>query len=212
MRPKEINAIIKEQTEDFFKQEGFKYVQKSIGYIKNENKCRISYGFVHYEYHPEYEYEIVLFVQLTEIEEIYKKIRNGVTVGITYVFPLSYFLDKENYVNNNPEWNIEYKKDIPPFSKALTDTYTKYVKEFIPFITQPQNMLNFLLSEIATGKDYANDENVFARVLILMKLLNYPMEELQAKLAEFKSKLANYREDIKQTYYTQMDNIVSGNW
>ncbi|WP_029410562.1 hypothetical protein [Treponema pedis] len=210
MRAKEINAIIKEQTEIFFKQEGFKYVSKDMAYVKKTDAYRLEYGFTYCEYHPEYEYEIVLFVQLTEVEEIYKKIRNGVTVGMTYVFPLSYFLGKENYVNNNPEWNIEYKKDIPPFSQALIDTYTKYVKEFIPFITQPQNMLNFLLSEIATGKDYANNINVLMRALILLKLLDD--SRLLEMYAKFKEKLKAYDAEDQITYGTQMDNIVSGNW
>ncbi|WGU70061.1 hypothetical protein QIU18_11120 [Capnocytophaga canimorsus] len=73
-------------------------------------------------------------------------------------------------------------------------------------------MLNFLLEQIATGARYANTENVFIRALILMKFLNYPIEEIQKRLAEFKSKLANYREDLKQRYYKQMDNVVAGNW
>lgn len=210
MRPKEINAIIQEQTEEFFKQEGFKYVKKSIGYVKKERKYQISYGFVHYEYHPEYEYEIVLYVQLTKVEEIYLKIRNGVALAITYVFPLSYFLGKENYVNNNPEWNIEYEEDIAPFSKALVDTYTKYVKDFIPFITQPQNMLNFLLSEIATGKMYANNINVLMRALILLKILDDP--RLSEKYIEFKEKLKAYNDNDQIIYGKQMDDVVAGNW
>ncbi|MFJ1352175.1 hypothetical protein [Capnocytophaga canimorsus] len=212
LRAKEINTIIQEQTEEFFKQEGFKYVKKSIGYIKKEREYQISYGFVHYEYHPEYEYAVTLFVQLTKVEEIFGKIDGTGILGNTFVFPLSYFLGIEYWINNNPEWNIEYKEDIPAFSKALIDSYTKYVKEFIPFITQPQNMLNFLLEQIATEARYANDENVLIRALILMKLLNYPIEEIQKRLAEFKSKLANAREDLKQEFYRQMDDVVAGNW
>lgn len=174
MRAKEINGVIQEQTEQFFKQEGFKYVSKDMAYVKKTDAYRLEYGFTYCEYHPEYQYEMVLFVQLTKVEEIYTKIRNGVTIGITYVFPLSYFLGKENYVNNNPEWTIEYKEDIAAFSQALTETYTKYIKDFIPFITQPKNMLNFLLSEIATEKDYANNINVLMRTLILLKVLDDP--------------------------------------
>ncbi|CEN47369.1 conserved hypothetical protein [Capnocytophaga canis] len=212
LRAREIDAIIKEQTEAFFKQEGFKYVKKSIGYVKKTKDYYINYGFVHYEYHPLYEYSITLFVQLTEVEKIYLKIRDGVTLGNTFVFKLSYFLGIEYWINNNPIWSIRTEGDIPAFSQALIDSYTKYVKDFIPFITQPKNMLNFLLEQIATGGIYANNENVFIRVLILMKLLNYPIEEIQKKLAEFKSKLAGYREDLKQVYYKQMDNVVAGNW
>ncbi|WGU70062.1 hypothetical protein QIU18_11125 [Capnocytophaga canimorsus] len=37
MRAREIDAIIKEQTEAFFKQEGFKYVKKEY-WICKENK------------------------------------------------------------------------------------------------------------------------------------------------------------------------------
>ncbi|MFJ1435835.1 hypothetical protein ACILFN_10905 [Capnocytophaga canimorsus] len=212
MRAKEIKAIIQEQTEAFFKQEGFKYVKKSIGYVKKTKDYYINYGFVHYEYHPLYEYSITLFVQLTEVEKIYLKIRDGVTLGNTFVFKLSYFLGIEYWINNNPIWSIRTEGDIPAFSQALIDSYTKYVKDFIPFITQPKNMLNFLLEQIATGGIYANNENVFIRVLILMKLLNYPIEEIQKKLAEFKSKLIKYDEDLKKIYYKQMDNVVAGNW
>ena len=190
MRAKEINGVIQEQTEQFFKQEGFKYVSKDMAYVKKTDAYRLEYGFTYCEYHPEYQYEIVLFVQLTKVEEIYTKIRNGVTIGITYVFPLSYFLGKENYVNNNPEWTIEYKEDIAAFSQALTETYTKYIKDFIPFITQPKNMLNFLLSEIATEKDYANNINVLMRTLILLKVLDDP--RLLNTHTQFKEKLKAY--------------------
>ncbi|MFJ1377295.1 hypothetical protein ACILE8_02860 [Capnocytophaga canimorsus] len=212
MRAREIDAIIKEQTEAFFKQEGFKYVKKDMAYVKKTDAYRIEHGFVYYEYHPEYMYDIVLFVQLTEVEEIFGKIDGFGILGHTFVFPLSYFLNIEYWINNNPRWRIRAEEDIPAFSEALIDAYTQYIKDFIPFITQPQNMLNFLLEQIATGARYANDENVFIRVLILMKLLNYPIEEIQKRLAEFKSKLAGYREDLKQVYYKQMDNVVAGNW
>ncbi|MFK8264813.1 hypothetical protein [Capnocytophaga canimorsus] len=212
MRVKEINTIIQEQTEEFFKQEGFKYVKKDMAYVKKTDAYRIEHGFVYYEYHPEYKYSITLFVQLIEVEKIYLKIRDGVTLGNTFVFPLSYFLNIEYWINNNPKWSIRTEEDIPAFSKALIDAYKQYVKDFIPFITQPQNMLNFLLEQIATGARYANNENVFIRVLILMKLLNYPIEEIQKRLAEFKSKLIKYDEDLKQRYYKQMDNVVAGNW
>lgn len=212
MRPKEINAVIQAQTEDFFKQEGLKYVKKDMGYVQKSDKYRAEYGFVYYEYHPEYSYAITLFIQLTDVEKIYNKIDGSNILGPTYVFKLSYFLDKNNYINNNPEWTIKYQEDITPFSQALMDNYTKYVKDFIPFITQPKNMLNFLLAEIETGKRHAIRQDNFARALILMKLLNYPMEEIQTKLADFKTKLANAHEDLKQTYYKQMENIVTGNW
>jgi len=210
MRAKEINGVIQEQTEQFFKQEGFKYVSKDMAYVKKTDTYRLECGFTYCEYHPEYQYEIVLFVQLTEVEEIYTKIRNGVTIGITYVFPLSYFLGKENYVNNNPEWTIEYKEDIAAFSQALTETYTKYIKDFIPFITQPKNMLNFLLSEIATEKDYANNINVLMRTLILLKVLDDP--RLLNTHTQFKEKLKAYDAKDQITYGNQMDNIVAGNW
>lgn len=210
MRAKEINGVIQEQTEQFFKQEGFKYVSKDMAYVKKTDAYRLEYGFTYCEYHPEYQYEIVLFVQLTKVEEIYTKIRNGVTIGITYVFPLSYFLGKENYVNNNPEWTIEYKEDIAAFSQALTETYTKYIKDFIPFITQPKNMLNFLLSEIATEKDYANNINVLMRTLILLKVLDDP--RLLNTHTQFKEKLKAYDAKDQITYGNQMDNIVAGNW
>ncbi|CEN49495.1 conserved hypothetical protein [Capnocytophaga canimorsus] len=160
MRAREIDAIIKEQTEAFFKQEGFKYIKKSIGYVKKTDAYRIEHGFVYYEYHPEYKYSITLFVQLIEVEKIYLKIRDGVTLGNTFVFPLSYFLNIEYWINNNPKWSIRTEEDIPAFNKALIDAYKQYVKDFIPFITQPQNMLNFLLEQIATGARYANNENV----------------------------------------------------
>ncbi|MFJ1438203.1 hypothetical protein ACILPE_00510 [Capnocytophaga canimorsus] len=212
LRAREIDAIIKEQTEAFFKQEGFKYIKKSIGYVKKTKDHHISYGFVHCEYHPEYHYEIVLFVQLREVEEIFGKIDGFGILGNTFVFELSYFLDIEYWFNYNPKWRIRTEEDIPAFSKALIDAYTQYIKDFIPFITQPQNMLNFLLEQIATGARYANNENVFIRVLILMKLLNYPIEEIQKRLAEFKSKLIKYDEDLKKIYYKQMDNVVAGNW
>lgn len=212
MRPKEINAVIQAQTEDFFKQEGLKYVKKDMGYVQKTDKYRAEYGFVYYEYHPEYSYAITLFIQLTDVEKIYNKIDGSNILGPTYVFKLSYFLDKNNYINNNPEWTIKHQEDIAPFSQALMDNYTKYVKDFIPFITQPKNMLNFLLAEIETGKRHAIRQDNFARALILMKLLNYPMEEIQTKLADFKAKLANAHEDLKQTYYKQMENIVAGNW
>ncbi|WGU68831.1 hypothetical protein QIU18_11130 [Capnocytophaga canimorsus] len=146
------------------------------------------------------------------MEKIYLKIRDGVTLGNTFVFPLSYFLNIEYWINNNPKWSIRTEEDIPAFNKALIDAYKQYVKDFIPFITQPQNMLNFLLEQIATGARYANNENVFIRVLILMKFLNYPIEEIQKRLAEFKSKLIKYDEDLKKIYYKQMDNVVAGNW
>ncbi|AEK24324.1 Hypothetical protein Ccan_22090 [Capnocytophaga canimorsus Cc5] len=212
MRAKEINTIIQEQTEAFFKQEGFKYVKKDMAYVKKTDAYRIEYGFTYLEYHPEYMYDIVLFVQLTEVEKIYLKIRDGVTLGNTFVFKLSYFLDIEYWFNYNPKWRIRTEEDIPAFSQALIDSYTKYVKDFIPFITQSENMLNFLLEQITTEARYANDENVLIRALILMKLLNYPMEEQQKRLAEFKSKLANAREDLKQEFYRQMDDVVAGNW
>lgn len=212
LRAKEINTIIQEQTEAFFKQEGFKYVKKDMAYVKKTDAYRIEHGFVYYEYHPEYMYDIVLFVQLTEVEKIFGKIDGFGILGHTFVFELSYFLDIEYWFNYNPKWRIRTEEDIPAFSQALIDSYTKYVKDFIPFITQPENMLNFLLEQIATGARYANDENVFIRALILMKLLNYPIEEIQKRLAEFKSKLANYREDLKQRYYKQMDDVVAGNW
>ncbi|MGT2742192.1 hypothetical protein [Streptococcus plurextorum] len=213
MRPKEINAIIQAQTEDFFKQEGLKYVKKDMGYVQKTDKYRAEYGFVYYEYHPEYSYAITLFIQLTDVEKIYNKIDGSNILGPTYVFKLSYFLDKNNYINNNnPEWTIKHQEDIAPFSQALMDNYTKYVKDFIPFITQPKNMLNFLLAEIETGKRYAIRQDNFARALILMKLLNYPMEEIQTKLADFKAKLANVDVHIKQKYYKELDDIVTGNW
>ncbi|ATA93985.1 hypothetical protein CGC54_06395 [Capnocytophaga canimorsus] len=212
LRAKEINTIIQEQTEAFFKQEGFKYVKKDMAYVKKTDAYRIEYGFTYLEYHPEYMYDIVLFVQLTEVEKIYLKIRDGVTLGNTFVFKLSYFLDIEYWFNYNPKWRIRTEEDIPAFSQALIDSYTKYVKDFIPFITQSENMLNFLLEQITTEARYANDENVLIRALILMKLLNYPMEEQQKRLAEFKSKLANAREDLKQEFYRQMDDVVAGNW
>ncbi|MFJ1365008.1 hypothetical protein ACILDU_01000 [Capnocytophaga canimorsus] len=212
LRAKEINTIIQEQTEAFFKQEGFKYVKKDMAYVKKTDAYRIEYGFTYLEYHPEYHYEIVLFVQLREVEEIFGKIDGFGVLGNTFVFKLSYFLDIEYWFNYNPKWRIRTEEDIPAFSQALIDSYTKYVKDFIPFITQPQNMLNFLLEQIATEARYANDENVLIRALILMKLLNYPIEEIQKRLAEFKSKLANAREDLKQEFYRQMDDVVAGNW
>ncbi|MFJ1321901.1 hypothetical protein ACILDT_02700 [Capnocytophaga canis] len=212
MRVKEINTIIQEQTEEFFKQEGFKYVKKDMAYVKKTDTYRIEYGFTYLEYHPEYMYDIVLFVQLTEVEKIFGKIDGFGILGHTFVFPLSYFLNIEYWINNNPIWSIRAEEDIPAFSQALIDSYTKYVKDFIPFITQPQNMLNFLLEQIATGARYANTENVFIRALILMKFLNYPIEEIQKRLAEFKSKLIKYDEDLKKIYYKQMDNVVAGNW
>ncbi|MFK8269254.1 hypothetical protein, partial [Capnocytophaga cynodegmi] len=106
MRAREIDAIIKEQTEAFFKQEGFKYIKKSIGYVKKTKDHHISYGFVHCEYHPEYHYEIVLFVQLREVEEIFGKIDGFGVLGNTFVFKLSYFLDIEYWFNYNPKWRI----------------------------------------------------------------------------------------------------------
>ncbi|WP_392419819.1 hypothetical protein ACF3OE_09575 [Capnocytophaga canis] len=212
LRAREINTIIQEQTEAFFKQEGFKYVKKDMAYVKKTDAYRIEYGFTYLEYHPEYMYDIVLFVQLTEVEKIFGKIDGFGVLGNTFVFKLSYFLDIEYWFNYNPKWRIRTEEDIPAFSQALIDSYTKYVKDFIPFITQPQNMLNFLLEQIATEARYANDENVLIRALILMKLLNYPIEEIQKRLAEFKSKLANAREDLKQEFYRQMDDVVAGNW
>ncbi|CEN48574.1 hypothetical protein CCAN11_1760007 [Capnocytophaga canimorsus] len=62
-----------------------------MAYVKKTDAYRIEHGFVYYEYHPEYKYSITLFVQLIEVEKIYLKIRDGVTLGNTFVFPLSYF-------------------------------------------------------------------------------------------------------------------------
>ncbi|MFJ1426823.1 hypothetical protein ACILD6_10590 [Capnocytophaga canimorsus] len=209
MRAREIDAIIKEQTEAFFKQEGFKYVKKSIGYVKKTKDYHISYGFVHCEYHPEYHYEIVLFVQLREVEEIFGKIDGFGILGNTFVFELSYFLDIEYWFNYNPKWRIRTEEDIPAFSEALIDAYNQYVKDFIPFITQPQNMLNFLLEQIASDKIYTN-VNVWMRALILLKILDDP--RLSEKYAEFKEKLKAYDDNDQITYGKQMDNVVAGNW
>lgn len=209
LKVKEINALIQEQTEDFFKNEGMKFVKKNLAYVQNNKNYRAEYGFTYLEYHPQYNYEIVLFIRLEELEEIYLKVRNGVTLAVTYVFPLSYFLDKGNYVTNNPQWIIRGEEGIEEFSQALMDNYTTYFKEFIPFITQPKNMLEFLLNEIATGKV---DRHIFVRSLILMKILDYPMGEIETKLAEMKAKLVNCCEDIKQEIYKQLDDVVSGNW
>lgn len=212
LRAKEINALIQEKTTDFFQKEGLKYVKKDLAYVLNTKEYRAEYGFAFLEYHPQYQYRIVLFIQLKEVEKIYNKIDGATILAPTYVFPLSYFLDKDNYINNNPQWLIQGEQGIEPFAEALKENYTKYVKDFIPFISQPQNMLNFLLNEVATGKKYALRENNFMRILILMKLLGYPNEEIQDKAEEFKSKLANYIESLKQKYYQQIDAVVSGAW
>ena len=210
MRAKEINTIIQEQTESFFVQEGFKFVKKDMGYIKSLPNALIDYGFNYLEYHPEYDYKIVLFIRLTEVETIFSKVDGSGIMGDTYVFPLSYFIDSTDYINNNPEFPIIKPSDIQKFSTALIDNYEKHVRDFIPFITQPQNMLNFLLSEIATENMYANDENVFIRTLILLKLSKSPL--LGEKLKEFKEKLNNINENLKQKFYKQMDDVVNGNY
>lgn len=209
LKVKEINALIQEQTEDFFKNEGMKFVKTNLAYVQNNKESRAEYGFGYYEYHPQYDYYILLFVRLKEVEKIYGKIDGTGLSGYTYIFRLSYFLDKSNLINNNPTWSIRGEEGIGEFSQALMDNYTTYFKEFIPFITQPENMLEFLLNDIATGKV---DRHIFVRSLILMKILDYPMGEIETKLAEMKAKLVNCCEDIKQEIYKQLDDVVSGNW
>ena len=71
-------------------------------------------------------------------------------------------------------------------------------------------MLNFLLSEIATEKDYANNINVLMRTLILLKVLDDP--RLLNTHIQFKEKLKAYDAKDQITYGNQMDNIVTGNW
>lgn len=212
LRAKEINALIQEKTTNFFQKEGLKYVKKDLAYVLNTKEYRAEYGFAFLEYHPQYQYRIVLFIQLKEVEKIYNKIDGATILAPTYVFPLSYFLDKDNYINNNPQWLIQGKQGIEPFAEALKENYTKYVKDFIPFISQPQNMLNFLLNEVATGKKYALRENNFMRILILMKLLDYPMAEVEAKAREFKTYYKEDDKDIIEEAYQQMDAVVSGAW
>lgn len=210
MKPKEINQIIQEQTEPFFKQEGFKYSKKDMGYLKDIENAKIRYGFSYVEKHPQYYYQINIYVQLTKIEEIYSKIDGSNILGNTYVFPLSYFLDSADYVNKNPKFLIEKPEDIKEFSDALIDNYKKYVKDFIPKIIENQTMLDFLLSEITTGKRYALNINVLIRTLILLKLNND--SGFGEKLKEFKDKISHYADNIKEPYYKQMDEIASGNF
>jgi len=211
MRPKEINTVIQEQTESFFVKEGFKYFKKDMGFLKKENSHTIRYGFSYLEYHPEYDYDINMYAILNEVETIYSKVDGSGIIGVTYVFPLSYFIDSTNYINNNPKFPIIEPTDVQIFSTALIENYEKYVRDFIPFIIQPKNMLNFLLSEIATGKQYAaNDENVLIRTLILLKLTKSPL--LTEKLKEFKENLKNCNENLKQKFHKQMDDVVNGNY
>lgn len=210
MKTKEINQLIHEQTQAFFSEEGFKFSMKEMGYLKNDNDSRIRYGFSYVERRPIYYYHIYLYIRLLETEEKYSKVNGFNIIGETYVFPISYFIDNSNYINNNPKFLIEKPEDVQVFSNALIENYQKYVKDFVPFITDPKNMLDFLLSEIATGKRYANNENVFCRTLLLMKKRNHP--GILEKLKEFKEKISHYADHIKEPYYQQMDNIVNENY
>ncbi len=199
MKPKDINQIIQEQTEPFFNKEGFRYSQKDMGYLKNLENAKIRYGFSYVERYPQYYYQIYLYIQLTKVEEIYSEIDGSNNLGITYVFPLSYFLDPKDYVNKNPKFLIENPEDIQEFSDALIENYKSYIKDFIPKITQNQTMLDFLLNEIATGKRYALNINVLMRTLILLKLSND--ERFEQKLIEFKDTIGHFADNIKEPYY-----------
>lgn len=210
MKPKDINQIIQQQTEDFFKEKSFKYSNKDMGYLKHTDNVKIRYGFSYIERRPQYYYEIYMYIRLNNVEEIYSKIDGTDILGETYVFPISYFLDKTDYIDKNPKFIIQGIEDVQDFTNSFIEYFTKYVKDFIPFITQPQNMLNFLLSEIETGKRYAIDEKIFIRSLILMKIVGD--DTIEKKLKDFKEKLGNYREDIRDQYYKQMDNVVQLNY
>ena len=210
MKPKDINRIILTQSEPFFNKEGFKLSKADMGYLKLQNGTRIRYGFSYVERKPQYYYEIYIYIRLIEVEEIYSKIDGTNNLGETYVFPISYFLDSTDYIDKNPKFVIQKIEDVHDFSYKLIENYNKYAEEFIPFITQPQNMLDFLLSEIETGQQYAVDDSVFIRTLILMNILGYAA--IEDKLKEFKAKLVNYREDIKELSYIQMENAVRSNY
>jgi hypothetical protein len=211
MKHKEIDNIIREQTEMFFKEENFKFSKKDMGYIKNIEHAHVNYGYSYLEYHPEYYYRISMQVTLKETEEIYCRMDGSECLGITYVFPLSFFLGTLNYFNYNQEFLITYEKDINHFSMALIENYKKYYKDFIPYIVQPQNMLDFLLNEISSGKEFViKEEMVLIRTLILMKQLNYP--NLKEKANEFKEYLKEFDADLKEIYFAQMDRVITENY
>lgn len=209
MNPKEINQLIQNQTENFFKEKGFKYSKKDMDYVQSFESANIRYGFSYVERKPQYYYQISLFIRLVDVEQAYAEARNSTILGETYVFPMSYFLDKTNYIDKNPKYIIENIQDVQGFSDLLIKNYSQYVEDFIPFITHPQNMLDFLLGEIEAGKQYAIDDKVFMRSLILMKKLGD--KNIHEKLREFKEKLSHYREDIREQYYKQMDYVVQSN-
>lgn len=210
LRVKDINALIHEKTTDFFQQEGMKFVKKDLAYVQNTKAYRAEYGFGSYDYHPQYDYYIVLLVRLKDVEDIYAKIDGSGISGMTSVFRLSYFLDKTNALTNNPTWVIRGEEGIEAFSQALMDNYTAYFKEFIPFITQPENMLEFLLDEIT--KDNLRTARIAAlmRVLILMKLLDDP--RLVETYALFKEKIEDGDDEVRILYGNQMDAILAGEW
>ncbi|PUV24397.1 hypothetical protein [Sphingobacterium athyrii] len=208
MKPKEIEIEIQKIADPFFKEQGFKYSKKDSGYIKNIGNAAIRYGFSYLERKPDIYYQIYLYITLNEVEDILGKLDGSGIIGVTYVFPQSFFIDREEYVNKNPKFLIADDKDVSEFTTAFVNDYKNEIKDFITDIIKPEKMLEFLLSEIDTGKRYANNIDVLLRALILLKILKDPNFEI--RLNEFRNKVSDYAANIKEQYLDLFNRLVKG--
>lgn len=210
MKAKEIEIEIQKIADPFFKEQGFKYSKNDSGYIKKIDGATIGYGYSYIERRPDIYYQIYLYVTLNEVEGMLSKVDSSSIIGVTYVFPKSFFINREDYVNKNPKFLITDNNAVSEFTNVFINDYEEEIEDFIVDIIQPENMLQFLLSEIDTGKRYANNIDVLLRALILLKILKDPTFE--TRFNEFRAKVSEYTANIKDEYLALFNRLAKGEY
>lgn len=210
MKISDINKEIQKNADPFFNEIGFKFVNKDFVYVKKNDISTASYGFSTLERRPDIYYQIYLYIAINEVEEILSKVDGTGIKGETYVFPKSFFINKQDYINKNPKFLIGSDSDISSFSEVFINDYKNEIGNFVSHIVKLENMLEFLLSEIDTGKRYANNIYVLLRALILLKVLKDPSFEI--RLNEFRNKVSEYAENIKEQYLELFNRLAKGEY
>ncbi|APU09452.1 hypothetical protein Q4599_17425 [Cellulophaga lytica] len=197
MKPKEIDNIVYEKLGSFLKEQGFKTVKKRSGFSKIINNITFNIVFTNLDKRPEYDYSFILGVFIQEVGDIDCRADGreeyiGKFSGYTYVLPFSYFINPDDYIQKNPEWIISNEADVYSMITDVKDFYEKHLDTFIQNHSTLETFYHVMEKDIDTGKAYTIDENVFARSLIILKLL---------KSNKFESKLTEYREKLQKSGY-----------
>ncbi|MGJ8660009.1 MAG: hypothetical protein ACSHWV_09180 [Cellulophaga fucicola] len=198
MKPKEIDNLLFEHLGSFLKEQGFKTVKKETWFVKQINGIDFCISFTHLDKRPEYNYRFILGIFIQEVGDIKCKSEEGREEyigkfsGYTYVLPFSYFINPDDYIQKNPEWIISNEADVYSMITDVKDFYEKHLDTFIQNHSTLETFYHVMEKDIDTGKAYTIDENVFARSLIILKLL---------KSNKFESKLTEYREKLQKSGY-----------